>query len=100
MDKDQVTVENVNVPGQKTRVNAAKYNDMKQAMMRVMPTGAPGLPFSDIKELAKPHLNPDLFPGGKTSGWWGKTVQLDLEAKGVMARTKGSPLRFYKTTVS
>ncbi|MEM9579956.1 MAG: hypothetical protein AAF891_04655 [Pseudomonadota bacterium] len=97
MTDDKVTVENVNTPGQTTRVDAAKYHDMRSALMKVAPDAPPGLPFGEIKELAKAHLSQDLFPGGKTSGWWGKCVQLDLEAKGILARTKGSPLRFYKT---
>jgi hypothetical protein len=42
----------------------------------------------------KPRLPDDLFPGGKTSGWWLKCVQLDLEAKGIVARHKTKPLRF------
>lgn len=95
--QDKVTVENVNVPGQTNRVDAAKYSDMRAAFLKVVPQSAPGLPFNEIKELAKPHLDASLFPGGRTSGWWGKTVQLDLEAKGILTRTKGSPLRFYKS---
>ena len=33
---DKVEVENVNVPGQVTRVDAAKYQAMKDAMLKVM----------------------------------------------------------------
>lgn len=39
----------------------------------------------------------DLFPGGEKSGWWAKTVQLDLEAKGILVRdTKSKPLRWWR----
>jgi len=48
-----------------------------------------------IKDAAKAHLPDDLFPAGATSGWWQKTVQLDLEAKGVVVRSDTKPLRFY-----
>jgi len=41
-------------------------------------------------------LPDDNFPEGATSGWWAKTVQLDLEAKGVVIREKTKPLRWYK----
>jgi hypothetical protein len=36
------------------------------------------------------------FPGS-TSGWWTKTAQLDLEARGLIARDAGRPLRWKKT---
>ncbi len=90
---DKVEVENVNVPGQVTRVDAAKYNAMKAAMMQVM-TGADPMTAKDIKEAAKAHLPEDLFPGGATSGWWQKSVQLDLEAKKVIQRHDTKPLTF------
>jgi hypothetical protein len=31
------------------------------------------------------------------AGWWAKAVQLDLEAKGVLKRMKGSPVRLYQS---
>lgn len=89
---DKVEVENVNVPGQITRVDAAKYHAMKDAMMIVM-SDTP-MTANDIKEAAKSHLPDDLFPGGATSGWWQKSVQLDLEAKGVITRHATKPLTF------
>ncbi len=33
---------------------------------------------------------------GARAGWWAKTVQLDLEAKGVIARGRTRPLRLRK----
>lgn len=97
MADDKIEVENVNVPGQVTRVDRAKYEDMKQAMLKIMSSDQPGMTAKEIKEAALPHLSPDLFPEGKTSGWWAKSVQLDLEAKGVLARSDTKPLRWYKT---
>ncbi len=94
---DKVEVLNVNTPDHTARVDAAKYNAMKAAILLVAPDGPPGMTANDMKEAAKAHLPQDLFPGGKTSGWWQKCVQLDMEARGEMARGKGSPLRFWKT---
>lgn len=94
---DTIEVENINTPGRTSRVNAAKYHAMKDAMLKVMTKTAPGDTASDIKDAAKAHLPDDLFPGGATSGWWQKSVQLDLEAKGVIARSPTKPLRFYLT---
>ncbi|MEJ6403954.1 DUF6958 family protein [Yoonia sp. 2307UL14-13] len=93
---EKIEVENVNVPGQISRVDKAKYEAMKAAMLATLPKAAPGMTAKESKEAAKPHLPDDLFPGGATSGWWQKTVQLDLEAKGVVVREDTKPLRFHQ----
>lgn len=93
---DKVTVENVNVPGKTSRVNAAKYHAMRQAMLQVLPRDEPGLTQAEIREAVLPHLPDDLYPGGSTAGWWAKTVQLDLEAKGVVVREATKPLRWHQ----
>jgi hypothetical protein len=76
-------------------VNAAKYQAMKQAMLQVLPSEGPGLTQAEIREAVIPHLPEDLYPGGSTAGWWAKTVQLDLEAKGLVAREATRPLRWH-----
>ena len=42
----------------------------------------------------KVQIDQTLFPNGAKSGWWMKTVQLDLEAKGQIIRIIGKPLRW------
>ncbi len=91
---DKIDVENVNVPGQVTRVDAAKYRAVYVAMMAVM--SADPMTAKQIKEAAKAHLPEDLFPAGATSGWWAKAVQLDLEAKGKLLRHETKPLKWSK----
>ena len=93
---NRIAVENINNPGKTTNVDRAKYEAMKAAMLATLPTAAPGMTASESKEAAKPHLPDDLFPGGATSGWWQKCVQLDLEAKGVVVRENSKPLRFHQ----
>ena len=88
---EKIEVENVNVPGHVTRVDAVKYNAMKTAMLKVMTSP---MTANDVKEAAKAHLPEELFPGGATSGWWQKCVQLDLEAKGIVQRHDTKPLTF------
>lgn len=89
---DKVDVQNVNIPGQVTRVDAAKYGAMKDAMMQV--TSGEPMTAAQITQAAKSHLPENLFPGGATAGWWAKTVQLDLEAKGILQRHPTKPLTF------
>lgn len=93
---DKIDVENINTPGRVTRVNAQKYEAMKTAMLKTLPRGEPGLSFHDAVDQVKAHLPQALFPQGATSGWWFKTVQLDLEAKGVIARETTKPLRWHR----
>lgn len=92
---DKIAVVNVNTPGKTMNVDRAKYLAMKSAMLATLPKAAPGMTASEAKEAARLHLPEDLFPGGATSGWWLKCVQLDLEAKGVLVRETTKPLRFH-----
>ncbi len=89
-----MVVENVNVPGHTTNVDATKYEEMRDVLLKVLSASKTGLTQSEMFEAVLPHLSEDIFPGGKTSGWWVKCVQLDLEAKGLMQRDGGKPLRW------
>lgn len=95
-DVEKITVENVNVPGHTTRVNKAMYKAMKAAMWKVLPTESPGMTHNEMREAVVPHLPDELYPGGAKAGWWAKTVQLDLEAKGSLAREDTKPLRWHR----
>ena len=96
MAKEMVEVQNVNHPDYRGRVDAAKYYAMKRAILAGL-AGSSGMTQAQVKEAAKPYLPEDLFPQGKAAGWWAKTVQLDLEAKGEMGRSATKPLKFFLT---
>ena len=96
MPDDKIEVENVNTPGRTERVNRAKYEAMRSALLPVLPTDPPGLTVAEAKAALLQGLDQELFPGGDKAGWWLKAVQLDLEAKGVIARAKGSPVRLFR----
>ena len=90
-----IEIENIGQPGKSYRVDAAKYAAMRTAYLAVLPDASPGLTPEQII-AALTHLLPqDLFPDGKTAGWWGKAVQLDLEAKHLIARST-KPVRLYR----
>ncbi len=95
-DNSKIEVENVNVPGHSSRVDRSKYEAIREALLRVLPAEAPGLKVAEAHDALRPYLNQELFPGGAKSGWWLKAVQLDLEAKGIIARAKGSPVRLFR----
>ena len=92
---ERIPVENVNHPGKTNMVDAAKYRAMRGAVLAVLPAAAPGMTLADVKRAVLPRLPQAEFPGGATAGWWIKAVQLDLEAKRVIAREACSPLRLH-----
>jgi len=92
----RVVIENVNHPGKTETVDKAKYDAMKAAILKVTPKKPPGLTVAEIQDAVLQHLPDDLYPGGEKSGWWMKAVQLDLEAKKIIARAKGAPVRLHK----
>jgi len=96
MPTDRVEVENVNRPGQVTRVDGPKYRAMRAALLKVLPKKSPGLTQTEMFERVVAHLPEELFPGGAKAGWWVKSVQLDLEAKGIVVREPVRPLRWHR----
>jgi hypothetical protein len=92
----RVTVQNVNVPGYSSTVDAGMYNAMKKALLKVLPAKSPGLTQSEMFSAVVPLLPDALFPGGAKAGWWVKCVQLDLEAKRLIEREPSKPLRWHK----
>ena len=91
------TVMNINVPGYRARVNAAKYTATRRALLKILPKKRPGLTQAEMFAAIVPHLPDDLFPNGDKAEWWAKTTQLDLEAKGVVRRdATQKPLRWHR----
>jgi len=95
-DADRVTLLNVNHPGRSTTGDGSMYRAMRAAIIAVLPEASPGLTQAEMREAVLAHLPADLYPGGDKAGWWSKAVQLDLEARGVIARDRGTPLRWHR----
>jgi hypothetical protein len=91
---EKIEIENINKPGYTERVDRAKYEAMKEALLSVLPKASPGFTAAEAKEALLPILPQELFPEGAKAGWWMKAVQLDLEAKKIVVREKSKPLRF------
>jgi uncharacterized protein DUF6958 len=96
----KIMVQNVNVPGYTHPVDAVMYNAMRKALLRALPSKAPGLTQSEMLTALLPFLPHDLFPKGAKAGWWMKSVQLDLEARHVLKREPTKPLRWHKVSQS
>ncbi|MCG7625106.1 DUF6958 family protein [Epibacterium sp. Ofav1-8] len=95
-DDDKIEVENFMSPGRVHRVDRAKYEAMRDALLAVLPDAPPGLTVAEAKQKLLPLLPEALFPGGAKAGWWLKAAQLDLEAKGVIRREETKPLRLHR----
>ncbi|UVC09374.1 hypothetical protein IHQ71_01730 [Rhizobium sp. TH2] len=95
---DKITIESITSPHHTERVNRAKYMAMREALMTILPGSPPGLTVVEAKDALLPHLSEEYFPGGDKAGWWLKAVQLDLEAKSIIKRGPGSPVRLFKTS--
>jgi len=92
----KIGIENVIRPGRVRPVDAEMYTAMKRAYLKVLPAKPPGATIADVRSRLLAYLPETLYPGGAKAGWWAKAVQLDLEAKGLVARTRTTPLRLYK----
>lgn len=95
-ETDKIEVESITTPGRIVRLDRAKFEAMRAALLAVLPDAAPGLSVAEAKAALLPELPQDLFPGGEKAGWWLKAVQLDLEAKGVVVREQSRPLRLHR----
>jgi hypothetical protein len=95
-DSGKVTLQNPNHPDYAKQVDAPMYQAMKQAFLKVLPRTAPGLTYDELAEAVLPHLPENLYPGSAKAGWYTKAVQMDLEARGIIARDKTRPLRLHK----
>lgn len=93
---NRIEVLNITSPHHVTRVDRAKYEAMRHALLAILPDSAPGVTVAEAQSALLPHLDADLFPGGAKAGWWMKCVQLDLEARGIIARGPKSPVRLHK----
>lgn len=93
---DKVEVISITTPGRVERLDRAKFEAMRDALLAVLPHEAPGLTVAEARERLLPLLPQDLYPGGDKAGWWLKAVQLDQEARNVIRRAAGSPVRLYR----
>ena len=94
--RTMISVQNINTPGRTSNVGTEKYLAMREALVAALPREAPGMTQAEMGSAVLAHLPQSLWPGGEKAMWWVKTVQLDLEAKGVVVRNTGTkPARWF-----
>ena len=67
--KKLVSVRTPNVPGYSGRVDGVKYEAVKDVLLAVLPSRAPGMTQEEMMRAARPRLPQNLFLGGARSGW-------------------------------
>jgi hypothetical protein len=92
----KILAHNVNVPGYTHPVDAAKYEAMRKAMLKMLPRKAPGMTQAEMWQALADSAPKELFPDSGKIGWWMKTVQLDLEARTVVVREDTKPIRWHR----
>lgn len=88
---DQIEVFNVDTPGKSNFVQRDKYEEVRSILLNNLPTKLPGVSENEMMILVESQASDKLFPKKETLGWWVKIVQMDLEAKGLLLRTKSQP---------
>ena len=94
-DTEKIAMENVNIPGRVVNVEADKYWAVRNAIVAVLPSTAPGMTLSVLKEAVRSMVDDALFPGGFKAGWWVMGLQLDLRAKKVVVAEDSKPMRLH-----
>ncbi len=72
------------------RVDAAKYEAVRKAILAAVPRGGEGIRFKDLAEAVRAQLPGEEVPGGGSVSWYTTTVKLDLEARGQLERIAGA----------
>lgn len=75
---------------QGVRIERAKYDQMRRALLRVIPSTKAGVPFKGLPDLVVGHLDRAVFPPGTGIGYYVTTVKQDLEARGEIEIVEGS----------
>ena len=82
---------------QGTRIERAKYDAMKRAILKVVARRGEGTPFKELSSRVRPHLADEVYGPDVSVGWYCTTVKLDLEARGLLERVPGvSPQRLLR----
>ena len=97
-----IQARNVNHPEYTEPLKEEKYLIIKAAILAVLPENGAGTSFDELDNSVRDYLDEqsvdmNLFPKPGSVRWYTKTVQLDLEARGLIERIpKTAPMRLRK----
>jgi hypothetical protein len=93
LQDDLIEISSVTSPGRTEHVKQAKYITMRDALLPVPPDTPPGKTVAENEAALLLPLSEGHLPGGAKSGRWLRAVQLDLDARGFIARGETGPTR-------
>ncbi len=74
-DPTKIEIENFTTPGRVVNVDRTKFVAMRDALLSVLPSKAPGITSAEAKEMLLPLLPQNRFPDEAKAGWWQKAAQ-------------------------
>ena len=75
---------------QGVNIEKAKYDNMRRALLRVIPRRKDGVAFRELKTLVEAHLDPRVFDAKASRAWYVTAVKQDLEARGLIEQVPGA----------
>jgi hypothetical protein len=95
---DEKVVCETPTPGKKpTRIHKWKYEAVRKAILKVVPTEEPGILFKELPQYLEGVLTDEELENLGSLMWYTTTVKLDMEAKGELIKLKGSPQRLIRS---
>lgn len=93
MSDDKFYCEHPDPGKQGTRIDGAKYREMRRALHKLISRKQEGTLLSEVRAALPNELDGDIYAGASI-GWYLMSVKLDLEARGEIERVpKASPQR-------
>lgn len=87
---DRIETLNITPGSGGTRIDRAKYDAVRKAILKAVPARGEGIPFKALPAAVEENLPGGEIPGGGNTSWYTTTVKLDLEARGEIHRVPGS----------
>ena len=78
------------------RIEQAKYDAMRRALLKAIPRRASGVAFADLKDLVQPQLHVDVFGPETSVTWYLVAVKQDLEARGLIEQVPKTRTQFVR----
>ena len=82
---------------QGVRITRDKYDDMRRALLRVIPRRKAGVPFGALVAAVEPELKTEIWTDASLK-WYVVTVKQDLEARGHIEQVPGAKPQHVRRT--
>ncbi|WP_018128514.1 DUF6958 family protein [Balneola vulgaris] len=97
MNDEKIVCETPTPGKNSTRIDKWKYEAVRKAILKVVPTEGPGILFKELPQYLEGVLTDEELENLGSLMWYTTTVKLDMEAKGELIRLKGSPQRLIRS---